>query len=395
MKVESVHVKNFRVFKDTAVSSLSGFSVFLGTSGAGKSTLFQVFDFLTDALRTNVTTAVNRRGGFHELLSRGTPANQAIEFAIKFRDRKLGTEGPLVTYELKVGWENQRAVVLWEVLRHRRDRSSVKPWNFLMFQRGKGYVINNEADIGRLGSPEQRDDFLLDSSELLAIKGSGQLRRNQAVTDFRELLEGWKLLDFQDEALAATCSAGIERRLSASGNNLAQATKALEEQDSDLFKKVVAKMVLRFPELETIKTVKTKSGQFQLQFKEQAFSDALPASSVSSGILRTFAYLVLLNTPAPLPMLCIEEPERHLDPEAVVDLAKELREYAHRGGQVLISTHSPSFVNYVHPSELHFIRKNPGGSVLLRADRDTSLKAKIAAGHHLGNLWQRGLISAI
>jgi len=393
VKVESIRVKNFKVFKEMSVSALSSFSVFLGVNGAGKSALFQIFGFLADALRTNVTTAINNQGGFHEVITRGTPLNQAIEFVVRFRDRKENGETPLVTYELKIGWENQKAVVLWEVLKHRRDRSSVKPWNFLMFQRGRGYVINNEGDIGASGAREQRDDLALESADRLAIKGSGALKRYQAITDFRNFIEGWRLLDLQDEALGMPCSSGAERRLASTGSNLAQATKLLQDQDPEQFKKVLAKMSQRFSGLEDIKTAKTKSGQIQLQFKDEAYIDAIPASSISSGILRMCAYLVLCHDPFPFSLLFIEEPERHLHPDSIPTLAKELREYARRGCQVFVSTHSPAFVNFVLPSELHFVRKKSGGSLLARADHDPKLKARVASGHRLGNLWQRGLIA--
>ena len=59
--------------------------------------------------------------------------------------------------------------------------------------------------------------------------------------------------------------------------------------------------------------------------------------------LKCFAYLVLLYDPKPHLLLAVEEPENQLYPELLTELAEEFRDYARRGGQVFVSTHSPDF----------------------------------------------------
>ncbi|HRI01516.1 MAG TPA: AAA family ATPase [Saprospiraceae bacterium] len=72
MKIESITIENFKVFKKTTIKGIPKMAVFLGPNGSGKSSFFDVFGFLSDCLQNNVTIAVNRRGGFLELLSRDT-----------------------------------------------------------------------------------------------------------------------------------------------------------------------------------------------------------------------------------------------------------------------------------------------------------------------------------
>ena len=64
MKIEKIRIKNFKVYQDTEIRDLPNMCVFLGANGAGKSTLFEVFGFLSDALKSNVRTALNKRGGY-------------------------------------------------------------------------------------------------------------------------------------------------------------------------------------------------------------------------------------------------------------------------------------------------------------------------------------------
>ena len=99
MKIEQLTIRNYKVYKDVEIRNLSNMCVFLGANGSGKSTLFDVFGFLSDALRENIRTAIAKRGGIAELRSRDSIG--PIEFIIKFRNTETGGEKqPLVTYEL-------------------------------------------------------------------------------------------------------------------------------------------------------------------------------------------------------------------------------------------------------------------------------------------------------
>jgi predicted ATPase len=85
MKIERITIKNYKVFRQAEIHDLPNMCVFLGANGAGKTTFFDVFGFLSDALKTNVRTALAVRGGFKEVLSRGV-RNEPIEISIKFRN---------------------------------------------------------------------------------------------------------------------------------------------------------------------------------------------------------------------------------------------------------------------------------------------------------------------
>lgn len=63
MQIESLRIRNFRVFKDITVENIPQMAVFLGQNGSGKTTFFDVFGFLHDCLSSNVRSALARRGG--------------------------------------------------------------------------------------------------------------------------------------------------------------------------------------------------------------------------------------------------------------------------------------------------------------------------------------------
>ena len=59
MKIESIRLKNFKVFKDVHLTDIPAFLVVVGANGSGKSTLFDVFGFLHDCLKSNVRQALD------------------------------------------------------------------------------------------------------------------------------------------------------------------------------------------------------------------------------------------------------------------------------------------------------------------------------------------------
>ncbi|MGE4531816.1 MAG: AAA family ATPase, partial [Acidithiobacillus sp.] len=78
MHIESIRLKNFKSFQDAEMLDIPRFCVIVGANGSGKSTLFSVFEFLREALASNVHTALAKLGGsrgFNEVRSRGATGN--------------------------------------------------------------------------------------------------------------------------------------------------------------------------------------------------------------------------------------------------------------------------------------------------------------------------------
>ena len=183
MKIEELSLKNFKVFKNIRIANLPNMAVFLGANGTGKSTLLDVFGFLHDALKDNVKTALLKRGGYKEVISRNETG--PIEIEIKFRTEP---DEPLVTYELYIGLnELGLPIVTRERLKYRRGQKGA-PWHFLDFSNGAGAAIVNESEYGLEGVTEQREEQKLDSPDILAIKGLGQFQKFKQVAALRRLI---------------------------------------------------------------------------------------------------------------------------------------------------------------------------------------------------------------
>ena len=146
----------------------------------------------------------------------------------------------------------------------------------------------------------------------------------------------------------------------------------------------------RVPGVDKVEATETIDGRIVLQFSDGSFKDPFISRFVSDGTIKMFAYLVLLNDPKPHPLLCIEEPENYLHPELLTELAEEFREYANRGGQVFISSHSPDFVNSLELDELFWLQKQKGHTNIKRAADDEAISSLFKDGDKLGYLWKQG-----
>ncbi|PWK23353.1 putative ATPase [Arcicella aurantiaca] len=389
MKIEKIKVKNYKVFEDTEINNLPSMCVFLGANGAGKSTLFDVFGFLSEALRNNVKSAINNRGGFKEVISRNKSGD--IEFEIKFRNDDIDRKRqPLITYELSIGLEQNMPIVRKEVLSYRRGQKG-KPFKFLDFSNGKGMAIINEIEFeqAKQDFKEEREEFPLDSPDILAIKGLGQFQNFKAISDFRKLLESWYISNFQIPDAKKSQDIGVSEQLSPTGDNLALVTDYIFENYPKVFEEILEKMKKRVPGITNVTAAKTEDGRIILRFQDGSFKDPFISRYVSDGTLKMFAYLVLMNNPQKHPLLCIEEPENYLHPELLRQLAEEFREYSHKGGQVFISTHSPDFVNALELDEVFWLTKKDGYTTIKRAKDDETVRSLVEAGDNLGYLWNQ------
>ena len=388
MRIETLEIKNYRLFRNAKLSNLPRLTVVVGANGSGKSTLFDVFSFLKESLNHNVAQAVARRGGFRELISRGEAGPVGI--TVKFRE----SGGRLATYSLRVAEDNGKAIVEREILRYKRGRHG-RPWHFVDFSRGRGTAITNESAYGQDGVLEAREAFELEDPSVLAIKGLGQFREFRIVSEFRSLLENWHISDFHISDARPSAEAGYSEHLSTRGDNVAQVAQYLFERQPECFDRVLDVMRRRVPGVSKVEAKPTEDGRLVLRFQDGRFEDPFIARYVSDGTIKMFAYLVLLYDPRPHSLLAVEEPENQLYPELLAELVEEFRDYARRGGQVFVSTHSPDFLNGAKLEEIYWLVKEKGFTTARRASDSELLHHLFAEGDPPGALWKQGLFEGV
>lgn len=388
LRIESIHVRNFRMLRDVNLKGLSSFAVFIGRNGVGKSTLFQVFRFLKYALHGNVDSALQQMGGYNEV-ARRNHADEPIIIKIQFK-MPIGGKNRLVTYYLKISnGKNGKPVIMREYLSYSRNGSA---FYFMEFKEGAGYVVADND-----GGDSEKDNIIvkrpLKAPDILAIKDIGQFEEFTAASALRQLIESWHISDIDIETTRQEVKAGVAEHLSETGDNLPLVVQYLYNHKRSVFDGILKRLQKRIPEMSKVEAYQTEKGRVLLRFWDKDFNAPVLAPYVSEGTIRLLTYLVLLYDPKPHPFLCVEEPEHKLPPELMVFLTEEFRRYGRRGGQVFVSTHSPDFMNHVMPEEAYLMEKKDGETQIHPISKNRLAVALVEEeGDKLGYMWRQGLL---
>jgi len=425
-RIEGIRIHNFRALRDVTLGRvlsvqqpepLTPMTAVIGKNGAGKSTLFDAFGFLADCLRTGVEEAFDARGrgGFDRVKSQG--AVGPIEFEVYYKEE--GNARP-ITYELSIDRDSSgRPYVLRERLRQRRKgQKRGWPFSFLILNEGKGVAWRGETEGRQIDESqldllhlmetvkhtedkeESRETEVveLDDKRKLGIATLGSLKQHPRVSAFRRFIEGWYLSYFSPDAARSLPLAGPQKHLNVHGDNLGNVVQFMEREYPKQFRAILERIAAKIPGIKKIDTERTPDGRLLLRFNDRGFQDPFYAQRMSDGTLKIFAYLLLLEDPAPPPFLCVEEPENGLYHKLLETLAKELREHAtgqKSGSQVFVTTHQPYFVDALTPQEVWILEKGPAGfAVIRRASDDATVVNMVKEDLPLGGLWYSDYLDA-
>ncbi len=384
-RVTSVRVRNYRALRDVALTNLTPLTVLLGPNGSGKSTVFDVFAFLSECFTEGIRKAWDRRGRFRELRSRDSSGPIAIE--LKYRER---AKTPLITYHLELDEDRGRPVVAHEFLRWTRGGRQGRPFNFMEYKRGEGTVITGEA-------PERDDTRVprsLSGPDVLAVNTLGMLAENPRVVVLREFITSWHLSYLSADAARGNPEAGGEERLSPTGDNLANVVQHLHDQHPERMREIFAILHRRVPRIERVDAEVLADSRLLLRFKDAPFSTPVLSRFASDGTLKMLAYLTLLHDPTPPKLLGIEEPENFLHPRLLPELAEECRAACERT-QLLVTSHSPFFLDELRPAEVRVLWRDDDGYTRTRRVSDCrGVKEFVDQGARLGDLWMEGHFGA-
>lgn len=379
-RIEFLSVSNYRALRRIELKNLTPLTVFLGPNGSGKSTIFDVFAFLAESFGMGLRKAWDKRGRFKELRTRGVDG--PITFEVKYREKK---NSPLITYHLEIDEDAKGPFVEREYLSWKR-RSHGQPFRFLDFSRGKGEVVTGELP----DEDDTRTPETLDSRELLAVNTLGQLAKHPRVGALRRFIAGWYLSYLSADNTRGIPEAGPQERLSSSGDNLPNVIQYLKEQHEERLGEILSRLTKRVPRLEKVDADVMPDGRLLLQVKDAPFERPVMARFASDGTLKMLAYLTLLYDPDPPPLIGIEEPENQLHPRLLPELAEECRNAA-ASAQLMVTTHSPFFLNALRPDEAWVLYRNEEGfAQARRVSEMRGIKEFMAEGALLGQLWMEG-----
>ncbi|MFH1418836.1 MAG: AAA family ATPase [Planctomycetota bacterium] len=153
------------------------------------------------------------------------------------------------------------------------------------------------------------------------------------------------------------------------------------------FNELMGKFLPRYKRLST----KVSAGSVQVYLHEDGLSAPVPATRLSDGTLRFLALLAILLNPESASLICIEEPELGLHPDAMSLLAELLVEASEKT-QLIVTTHSDVLVSELteHAESVLVCDYLENGTTLQRLEAE-----KLAfwlEKYRLGEVWRLGKV---
>jgi len=173
------------------------------------------------------------------------------------------------------------------------------------------------------------------------------------------------------------------------GGNLAVVLKEMEFNGSI---GAVNEYLKKFcPRFEAVRT-RLDAGIMRVYIVEEGLRDPSSSFRVSDGTLKFLCILAILLNPSPQPLVCIEEPELGLHPDAVHLVAQAIVEASQRM-QLIVTTHSDALIDALSDRpESVLVCENDVGS----GTRFERLSRKRLNGwldrYTLGEIWRKGEI---
>jgi len=389
MLIKRLSLKKILSFNDTEVE-LGQLNVLIGPNAVGKSNLIEVIGLL-QAAPTNLAAAILRGGGVRQWLWLGDPVPSPIgtiecELTLT-RGRQVGQ----FVYQVRFSEDASGFIILSEGL--------AKNTGPIDIENPLAYFVRsfNHAEFGGTQAPElaraKGETMKLSPSESVLSQFKSPID-STPITEvgnhfaqiriFREFRTGPG-----SPARYGISAAAPKDALVDGSDNLAL---MLHELDFLGVHERIRSYLRRFCErFEDVK-VNVGEGLARTYLREAGLVEMLSGIRMSDGTLKFLSLLAALFHPKPPPLMCIEEPEIGLHPDAMQLVAEALVE-ASESMQLIVTTHSEALIDY--------LTDRPDTVLVCERDFDNGTQMKRLSKEHLkawlehytlGQLWRKGEI---
>lgn len=404
--IERLKLENILSFRDADIK-LEQLNIIIGGNGAGKSNLLRAIGLLQH-LPNNLRDAGTAVGGFSEFFCKleGAPETLSIHTDLAL----VSSESERLTHSLVLAKQQLSfAIVEERLIGQTADRLQPPAVHFEVKGGHASVRTGKRKPKLRLtpddwNAPRPRPTFARESlaRERYDVQNS-LLQQTKGPSVIQEIISTQKQLSeiriygrwdtTPDGSIRRPKSANLEGGyLQADGGNLPLVFNMLEAGPAG---DQIEHWLRKFnPRIKRVRAV-VFGGQVQLYFTEEHQKEAIAATGVSDGTLQFLLLLCVLLHPNPPPLICLEEPEIALHPDAIRMLAQLLREASERT-QVIVTTHSDRLIDcFTETPEVVLVaERNPvtGETTLERKDQP-ALKAFMTQFKlGLGAVWRSGHI---
>jgi ABC-type ATPase involved in cell division len=364
--LKKLHVHGFRTLVETTVD-FSPLTIMIGKNGAGKTSILDALQIMGNFARGGVERAFGPPPwslGWQR--TKGIGRIHAVRFEVE-----IEVGDTCYKYTLTLDEHDGRVRVEEERLFRQSDHTTIASFQF-----------NNPPPTGSILSPKSTDPA---STEIASV-GSAL----KAVVSY--------------ELNPSEIEQGTDPEhdyVSRSGFGVSGFLAHLKDSAPDRFDALESRLKVFRPETDAIE-VWSSSGKLFWGLRDKSQERAFPAVHMSWGDRQLVGLLCVLFHTKPGATIAIEEIDRGFHHSRYSQVIELLTEAAYDGLdgsppiQVVITTHSPSFVNKLddRTEEIRLVSRVPGGGTLVRKIREL-LSEKLGTTElerPLGEAWEMGLL---
>ena len=368
--IEQVTINYFKAIEHCQNLQLQPFTVFIGNNGSGKSSVLEALRVLQIAVIEDLQEAFKNFKGLDRvrnyLATISSPAksksafnkaNHPIDFIFSCK-----IENKHFDYRIAINLNETGDYYIVE------SEELVCNGKTLIL----GEVVNNEGlnFAKKFASTSSSKKFSYQGDRLLLnLKIGSPYSPNLDIKIFYDYISNWQFLYLNAHIMGEPYLQNRLNRkikLNYDGNNIAEYLIWLKDTEPNSFDNIIRKMTFVLPYLQDIKPRITEviNREIDLLLSENnENSKPLPGWLLSSGTLRILALLAMFDTPAPPSLLFIDEVENGLDPRTIGLLLSEVEQvYNNKSMQVIVTTHSPYFLDQVPLESIIVAEKDLKGS---------------------------------
>ncbi len=384
MFIRNLKLDDILSFRTSTAIELDELNILIGPNGSGKSNLIECIALLK-ALPGNINSFLMQSGGADSWIhqkGKSTPDKAAISCTLQ-------VAGSTLLYKISFSSLKNSLLIRSESL---NPLGTKKTTSHYFLRAGDQLSIHPRFPQTSGGKSE---------SEMLATIGNSEstfatYRNPFDITptiQTAQALESIRIYrrfrtSFSDGARYGISSAAPKYPLDDGGANLALTLQEMDFHGS--LRKVVEYLRRLSNRFEDIK-IRLESGLAQVYVTERNVG-RISATRLSDGTLKFLCLMAVLCDHDPPPLVCIEEPEIGLHPDALRLVAEALKEASSRM-QIVVTTHSDALVDYFsdEPEAILVCERDTDESTCFKRLSTDELREWLH-DYTLGDLWRRGHI---
>ncbi len=363
--IDKITLKGFKSIENLKEFELKRLNVLIGANGAGKSNFVDFFRMLRAFADEAFQQFVINSGGGDGFLFLGPKVTSGISARIDFGGNAYSFElMPIASGSLQIAKE---------LVVYKKDGIDPKEYD-------------DHIGFGSLESA-------LKSNKDEKSRWTGHLGVSHYVYG---AVSSWTVYHFHDTSSLAPMRRDQSLRdfdkFRHDASNIASFLLNLKENEPgsyELIRDTVRLIAPFFDDFLLRPQQKGANEQIRLEWQQKGSDFPFQPSHLSDGTIRFICLATALSQPEPPATIIIDEPELGLHPYAISMLADLIQSAAERT-QVIVSTQSPTLLDYFEPEDIVVVNRQQGRSSFQRLDADSL--SEWMEDYSVGELWQKNVV---